>query len=121
MKIHRLILFGLMLVLAGDHVQAQTPIWSHAVLIGGAAADLITTRTAIHHGAHETGAAGNSIKPQIGVLALHIGAVEGLSFAANRDGHPTMARNNLLVHGLFHVGLAFWNIHVTREQIRRHR
>lgn len=80
------------------------------VLFGGAAYDLTTTRIAItKYHLHEIGVTGDSAKPQILAIAFHIATVESLSYAAKRAGHPTMARNNNLIHGFFHIGLGTWN------------
>lgn len=102
------------------HLLAKILLSSHFVLFSGAAFDLSTTRIAIErYHLHEIGVSGNSAKPQVIAIAIHITTVEALSYSARRGGHPTIAKNNLLIHGFFHYGLGFWNVNQIRLQKER--
>lgn len=88
-------------------------------------ADYKTSRWAIKHGAHEGYVFGTGItdstsrKTQIGLLAFHGALVEGLSIAAERDGHPKLAKWFRIINAGAHGVAAAWNVHVGVSQIQR--
>ncbi len=86
---------------------------SHLVLWGGATADFMSTRLAIHRGAVEANpVAGQNWKQQAAVMYGATAATALVSGLAERAGHPKMARWCRYITGGVHFGAAGWNLKV---------
>lgn len=113
------VLLALLLLATRAHAQ-QHDYLGHSVLVGSSMLEIATTRVALHNGAHEIGSAGVGLGAQIAVKVGFIAVIEGLSTAAARDGHPTLAHRNRLLWSAGMIGLSLWNGHVIAEQHRYH-
>lgn len=100
-----------LLLIFASFASAEIP--SHLALWGGATADLVSTRMAIHRGAHEANPlVGQGWKKQAGVVYSMTAITEAVSIAAERDGHPKLAKWTRHITGGIHFGAMGWNLHV---------
>lgn len=100
-----------LLLIFASFAQAEIP--SHLILWGGATADLLSTRLAIQRGAIEANPiVGQGVRRQAAVMYSMTAITEAVSLAAEKAGHPKMAKWTRYLTGAVHFGAMGWNLHV---------
>lgn len=109
----------ILVLLMSASLQAQDHDYlGHALLVAGNTMDLVSTRVALSRGATEVGLVGSGFRAQLASKVALTAMVEGLSWAAARDGHPLLASRHRKIWGVGLLAVSAWNFRVAARQRR---